>query len=102
MASFTNVDKGVLAANWQVVTSPSRAGFNPGASNKTRQPNASSIVALQVVDGKKTFYIINKTPYASYVNNGTKRIRPYRFVERAILQTQLELKKQRITIQRIA
>jgi hypothetical protein len=102
LAFFTNVDTGALAGNWEVVTSPSKAKFNPNARNVTRQPNAAALVKLEGVDGSKVLYIVNKTPYASYVNDGTRFQDPSRFVEMAILQTNLELKKFKINIRKIA
>ena len=99
LAKFTNVDDGVLAGGWTVITKKShkaprlkpkqaRAGFN---INKTRSPSLQSIERIDSIKKAQDVIIGNNIFYGPFVNDGTRRIRAYRFVERSVRTSQAEL-----------
>lgn len=99
LARFTNVDDGILAGGWTVVLNPSQkiptlmsGGDRKGLpTNKTRLPSLKNGQLISRITGNKDVVIGNNIFYAGFVNNGTRRIRPFKFMERSVATARQEL-----------
>lgn len=91
--TFTPVDTSTLLSNWTISLGTDNNQFIAahvlGEKGSTREDSASIAYDLTVYDLKnreygETIYLSNNTPYINYVNDGTERIEPRKFVEAAL------------------
>lgn len=85
LVDATPVDTGRLKANWNVSkgnmdTTYDEALTDPGGSIPKENGRATTTTAQL----ENTIYYTNATPYGNYVNAGTDKQRPQRFVEGAL------------------
>ncbi len=81
---YTPVDTGRLVGNWQAAIN----GDPPNIRLPDDPSRSFSIVYVQAIVEQfrlgDVLAFVNFTPYAGFVNDGTAKIEPRRFVERAV------------------
>lgn len=81
----TPVQTGRLKANWRVGVGKVNTYYDKDRfSPKGSVPRREGSKIISYLNVGQPVYITNRTPYAAYVNYGTSKMEPRRFVEKAL------------------
>jgi hypothetical protein len=90
LAKTTPIKTGRLNGGWQISVGTPPSGETPLVTS--RVVSAINFAEIDKITAKNQVFITNNVRYASFVEYGTSRNRPQRYLETALLTTRLELK----------
>jgi hypothetical protein len=99
LIEYTPVRTGRLKGNWRVGLGQPDLTFRENLKDKVG--NYTLARGLTIINRAKfdeRIYVTNTTPYGKWVNDGTARISPRRFVERAMSAIRAQLPKELSTV----